>query len=63
MNSTNTHTSLSHTVYDGEIWGICKGNGMQVCAPGMGACYVRLNVALYSEHWPHWSTLNLGNEE
>ena len=24
VNSTNTHISLSHTVHDREIWGICK---------------------------------------
>ena len=25
VNSTNTHISLSHTVHDKEIWGVCKG--------------------------------------
>ena len=33
--------SVSHTVHGREIWGICKGDGTQVCATGMGACSIR----------------------
>ena len=40
MNFTDTHISLSHTVHNRQIWGICKGY-MQDYAPGMGACSIR----------------------
>ena len=33
--------ALSHTVHDREIWGVCKGAGMQICAPGMRACSIQ----------------------
>ena len=44
VNSTDTHLFLSHTVYNREIWGICKGyvEGWYAgLCPGMEPCSIR----------------------